>query len=719
MDTSSLQATLVYRGGFNKEKLSKKRKNAVPSYEIFSHRAWFRIFKSNWSYIEERIKDLHHLTYDKLLVDIVNYIISLYRESDEYLEDVIPSAALLTGVNQPDHESQFNEFVNKLREEVSPHIAMAHSQDVVSVKQLVETIVWQLMQGCEIDNSILDDSLNMDCGLTEHKSKLRKSHCTLTLLEKYYRNLYGAKNNLTPRKKKKHSINKKSLIVIIPDFESFNYSILQDLVLILSSHIKTLPIVLVFGVATSVSTIHKSFPFHVSSKLLIRVFQTHSAPVYMNQVLEDIFLTHTCPFQLSGKAFDLLTDVFLFYDFSVTGFIQGVKYCMMEHFCGNDYKSLSCNLGLIDIILNSLTAVDLEEIRRLPSFRPYVEAQNSKTIIALFKDDDFFRSSLLNCVNEYRGYLCSFYTGIRMLVAFIKGLPRNELGKSIKELYSICSTEHITNTKPFEECMQLLNLQSKVTLVESIKNAMQIINETLQIQTKPLSSPNKNASFIIEEKESNWQNYLKEVKVSLLTFSRHLAKASQDSSLEIRDRSAPVALVPINRYKLKEKLPSTTLSNKIKSEFEMVRSRLISYLKDMFSKCLQPPHTQPFHEIFVFDDILSIKKQIIGSSRGAVHMALTNPYAYLQCSCCKNLAGTVAATMPDLCVAYGLLRECGAHVNLHDWLLALAAVYSPEDTETVSTQMQSRFNRVVAELQFLGFIKSSKRKTDHVMRLTW
>lgn len=32
---------------------------------------------------------------------------------------------------------------------------------------------------------------------------------------------------------------------------------------------------------------------------------------------------------------------------------------------------------------------------------------------------------------------------------------------------------------------------------------------------------------------------------------------------------------------------------------------------------------------------------------------------------------------------------------------------------------RARFVRVVAELQFLGYIKSSKRKTDHVARLTW
>jgi hypothetical protein len=35
------------------------------------------------------------------------------------------------------------------------------------------------------------------------------------------------------------------------------------------------------------------------------------------------------------------------------------------------------------------------------------------------------------------------------------------------------------------------------------------------------------------------------------------------------------------------------------------------------------------------------------------------------------------------------------------------------------TSFRARFTRAVAELQFLGFIKTSKKKTDHVTRLTW
>ena len=38
--------------------------------------------------------------------------------------------------------------------------------------------------------------------------------------------------------------------------------------------------------------------------------------------------------------------------------------------------------------------------------------------------------------------------------------------------------------------------------------------------------------------------------------------------------------------------------------------------------------------------------------------------------------------------------------------------------KTEEGKLQARFSRAVSELQFLGFIRPSKRKTDHVEKLT-
>ena len=41
----------------------------------------------------------------------------------------------------------------------------------------------------------------------------------------------------------------------------------------------------------------------------------------------------------------------------------------------------------------------------------------------------------------------------------------------------------------------------------------------------------------------------------------------------------------------------------------------------------------------------------------------------------------------------------------------------PQDD--VALRQQARFTQSVSALQFLGFVRPSKRKTDHMQRLTW
>ncbi|XP_063621451.1 origin recognition complex subunit 3 [Cydia splendana] len=716
----------VSKGVFLFPTTLKKPKNVKQKSNLFEKQfkkePWYKSYKKNWDKIESRIMDLHQKTYDVLLNDMVNYIKSFYRGNESLtLEGIIPSATLLTGVNQPDHVSQFETLMSKIRDEVTPHIAMVNSQDASTVKHLVENAVWQLVNGHEI----MDDSGDSDDETLPTKKKLKKNQCTMRLLQNWYNNKY-----LSPSPKKRQTVSMRSLVIIIPDFESFNCNILQDFVMIISSYVSSLPIVFVFGVATSVSALHKSFPYHVSSKLLIKVFHSHSSPVYMNQVLEDIFLNHTSPLHLSGKALELLTDVFLFYDFSVTGLIQSIKYCMMEHYYGDNVKSLCCEREDIENAAAKLSAEDFETIRQLPSFRPFLEAQDCETKIGLFEDDNFFREVLCQELNKLHDYLHSFYLCVRLLAAFLKDLPKNVIGKTVREIYTKCAGESVTKTPTFKECMQLIKFQSQLKLLDSIQGALKVVNAELHVVSpvKPLrSSPTKNNANKLVLNNELGETFAKTVRVHLLTFLRQLENANTEATVlaEVANETEnDTEIVPGNRYKLKEQLLRATRADRIQSEFEMIRSRFVSYLEDMFAKGLQPPSTQTFHEVLFFTDVSSVRKQIIGSPRGAVHTALSNPHHYLQCSCCRlSSLDSASATLPDVCLAYKLHRECGKHINLYDWLQAFAAVLCPGDEEGDHLYFyfcfRSRFTRAVAELQFLGFIKSSKRKTDHVMRLTW
>lgn len=203
---------------------------------------------------------------------------------------------------------------------------------------------------------------------------------------------------------------------------------------------------------------------------------------------------------------------------------------------------------------------------------------------------------------------------------------------------------------------------------------------------------------------------------------------------------------------------------KTQNRYEKSREKFLNELSKIFTKYLKAPNSKPFHEIFFFNDIASIRDHIVGSHRAAIHTALNNPHHYLQviannpshrplplflfqCNCCiLSNDASILPTMPDMCIIYKLHLECGKLINMYDWLQAFVTIVDPnrdceEDERTVDPKLQyplnskrfchivldsflncrfrARFTRGVAELEFLGFIKSSKKKTDHVLRLTW
>ena len=58
-------------------------------------------------------------------------------------------------------------------------------------------------------------------------------------------------------------------------------------------------------------------------------------------------------------------------------------------------------------------------------------------------------------------------------------------------------------------------------------------------------------------------------------------------------------------------------------------------------------------------------------------------------------------------------------IRLVSWNIFLCFKDDEDDSEEMEPIVQARFIRAVAQLQLLGFVQSSKRKTDHVARLTW
>lgn len=104
----------------------------------------------------------------------------------------------------------------------------------------------------------------------------------------------------------------------------------------------------------------------------------------------------------------------------------------MDHYYADNAKSLCCERNELQEAVTKLSTEDLENIRQLLSFRPFLEAQEDcHTRINLFENDEFFREVLCSEINKIHDYLYTFYSCMRLLLVFVKDLPRNLLGKSV------------------------------------------------------------------------------------------------------------------------------------------------------------------------------------------------------------------------------------------------------------------------------------------------
>ncbi|KAH8384781.1 hypothetical protein KR093_008289 [Drosophila rubida] len=713
----------VYKNGATRanRKSPAKRKNAVQASEVKSSllgkeltsQPLYVAYTECWQQLHSHIAQLQAESNARTLEQLEMFVTG----AGEGSRDILPTAALLTGINQPDHLKQFESFTRHLHARQAARVCVLQSRDCATLKAAVESMVYNLMETLpadEPDDEDDEDERERDC----ERKRLRRSQCTMKQLNLWYDNNFGG-----------DGVKRRVLVVILPDFECFSASVLQDLILILSAQCARLPFVLVLGVATAITAVHSTLPCHVSSKIKLRVFQTQPAPTGLNELIDKVLLSPKYAFHLSGKALKFLTHIFLYYDFSIQGFIQGFKYCLMEHYFAGNAFALCTNYNKALGRIQQLTHDDMETIRRLSSFRPYVEQINDcKRIIAVLTDDDYLKKKLPQLLRDCLLYFMLFRSCLEFFTELVGDLPRCPLGKLRRELYVNCLNKPITLQAEYKECWQMLGFMAKDEFIAKVSKAIACTEQFLTEQILPLELGDACSAEMRTELHT-----LKKLldDVELATMESHAVAI--ESTCHLTDARPLGDLTQVaSRQELKEQLLQRSKHEKQQSLSEYARAlhKVLEHIEThLVLTHLRPlQNAPPLHELFVFSDISTVRRNIIGAPRAALHTALNNPHFYMQCKCCELQDQTqLVSTMPDLSVVYKLHLECGRMINLFDWLQAFRSVLRAGDErdelesnqEQVDPQVQARFTRAVAELQFLGYIKMSKRKTDHATRLTW
>lgn len=698
-----------------------------------------KLYKQLWQDINTRIEVFRSDLNANIFEDLILFTKSCHRDRDvlkKVTVSEIPTAVLITGVNTPDHEVMFTNFSSMLKSSVTPLVARIFNRDSARITSLIHSIVLQLtnFSGFGDDDKDKEDSICISDDNYEKFTPIKKKKAVaMTTLVKWYEKKYlsRAPDGMSPRKKSRltstvgskspkctnpegagiernESMKKPLIVIMLEEAECMNPNVLQDFITLCSSYLFALPIVLVLGIATTITAVHQLLPMSVSSLLCMEKFHAPPASQYLSQLLDKITMNANIPFRLGPKVFNFLLDMFLYHDFSIMNFIMGYQYCMMEHYLSNPLSILCSSLEDVDVILSKLTHTQLEDLRRHSVFMRFVEGAPDSEQVQLLTDDEGTKFKLAEELKKMHSFHITMFPSMCFLHCLGQTLPKHPLGKQIRELYSVILSGDVWESEGYKQTFSLLRMMCSDDLHELLGSCLLTIADY------------KNVEIL--------RRLLEDVEKYRYRLT-HLEEEIEDEE-DSGQKENTVKILPLRAklHELKEKLQSIS-SNRKKSPYEKLRDELLTRLDTYFRQLLVCPMSFPFSAVLYFNDLSAIRDQIKAVPRCSIQRALTQPGKYMMCPCCQCDEESILPTMPDICIVYKLHLECGTLVNLYDWLQAFLVIVTsqregqstkmPLKTRNPSIELRARFIRAVSELQFLGFIKATQRKTDHVTRLTW
>lgn len=378
---------------------------------------------------------------------------------------------------------------------------------------------------------------------------------------------------------------------------------------------------MILGVATSTVSVLNTFSFAETSRIKLRAFSPQPPNQFLEEILDEVLLTPKFPFQLASNVFDYLKGVFIFYDLTTKNFLKALHHCLLQHYLhGNAYSICATTFAQAKANIAQLKHDDLEMIRRLPSFRPYVESMtNYAAVISIFQNDEFFRKTLINMVRDIYSYQLKFHGFVRMLFILVKDLPKSPLGKRFSDVFSFCnSTQHcVTTTEDFKKCWQLLTMTSKNEFVVLLRNSCKALNDYIDTYCDEAEIDGQislEAKKCFKETINQLNSFIDELLAEVNVEEKILQSCGQQM-FESRQE--------FYRNLMEQKQARPKSSEIMDKALEFLRD-------DVFGKYLMSHKRGTLMELFVYSDCDWLRSHLRGTSRCAIHTALTNPHNYLQ-----------------------------------------------------------------------------------------
>ncbi|TPX25054.1 hypothetical protein DIZ76_010503 [Coccidioides immitis] len=614
-------------------------------------------FTDFWSVQSQRIQEILSELDSKAVKDLADFI---KQAGPESYENRIPCGMITLGSNI----SSISGLLDRLRKRVQAdgiaQVAVIEAGDAGSVKNVLKTLI----------RNILSDNSAEETDINSASCHLGPKHLPydLELLHGYVQRNTGQK-----------------IVVAFKDSEAFDHGVLSDLISLLWSWQDRIPLVFLFGVATSVDLFESRLPRSSVSLLQGRCFDIRDSVDSIQRIFFDL---ETCPdgtLWLGHRVSNLLVEQSEDHFQSPERFSSSLKYTYMAHFFANPLAVLLSN-GICD---KDFQPELCEAIRNIPSFRRHAQTlldkKETKTVKKLLDNDVFLAQEALNNV-------------------IIGQETMNRMFKCVGSLKRVLDVTRTAKTPSLSDLV--------IRAVGGELNSSKIIIEALSAIKKVTSNILVSLLITLGETLPLAGDLYDELQTLLSNKKGPGVLRTKYDDSRITHKTTLVA------QRLKLTKGRAKLSDE-EAEYTRIVDRFHSGFRTYLIENLIQPTSLFMHEAFLYDFKGPIGDTFVPRPRFTVERALSNPSDYLGFDS-GTFFESLSASQPATALLYQLYLESGAVVNIYDLWKAFYTIISGEDGENFDERMAlSIFYRAVSELKMMGMVKSSRRKTDHLAKLSW
>lgn len=639
-----------------------KKRKIEPQGLQTSWRLRNKAYHGVWSQQRDRIDN----ALDKIHSSTVQAINSYLDDATESTQiSTIPAGIILTGPGLSSSSSIGQHIVNSVSAQKRRAYVSLESGVATNLKALLKTLIQRATA-----NSAIDDEED-DLVSTARKGP-RLLNYDLQILSDY------------ARERKVEQV-----VVAFQDTEAFSSGLLSELIELMSSWRDRIPFVCLFNIATSVDFLQQRLSRAAVQSLDGELFDAAPSTGEVQLVFSAITQPDTRLWigpTLFASALERQSD----YIQSIDGLVEMVQYAYMSNYYAN---ALSVFLDP-DLERKDVPSDHFAALRSTESFRIHAQSllanKQTEVVRELLDSDD----RLFNEATE------QIQTGLDALLEMTVAL---DVIRAVQERLPGSATTPKTSLYVQAMSNKLRGSAMLRALFLAIRKSPSDITASI-IEAVA-------ASDIHEETRDQISSIGERLQQLADANSTHPLRSEDDLGSSTLRTTVVAQKVHLSKHKAE-------LSKQDAAYTDLLRS-FTDVLEAYFHDTLVNYKDLPFHEIFVYDLKSPHREVFTPRPRHAIERALASPHDYLDCECCAPEAGQEAglsASQPATSVLYQLYLESGSLINVSDLWQAFQAVMGEKQGEEV---LMALFQRGLAELRYLGLLKSTRKKADHVAKVAW